>query len=141
MISPILKFVSCCRAAGYRISTAEVLDCTAQLELIDLLDEEEFRAALRSNFAKSRRDQAHFDRLYHLFFHELRGTCPRRRGSRRRRASHLAHMGQPGGGPSEQPSSSSSRETPSLPGDDAADPAESDTVSLGTKFNLGPLSS
>jgi hypothetical protein len=73
MLDTVLKFVSCCRAAGYRISTAEVLDCFQQLEFIDILDEEEFRAVLRSNFAKSRRDQAQFDRLYHLYFHELRG--------------------------------------------------------------------
>ncbi|HPS93923.1 MAG TPA: VWA domain-containing protein [Deltaproteobacteria bacterium] len=73
MLNSILKFVSCCRAAGYRISTSEVLDCFAQLELIDILDEEAFRTVLRSNFAKSRRDQSQFDHLYHLYFHELRG--------------------------------------------------------------------
>jgi uncharacterized protein with von Willebrand factor type A (vWA) domain len=73
MLDAILKFVSCCRAAGYRISTAEVLDCFQQLEFIDVLNEDEFRALLRANFAKSRRDQAQFDRLYYLYFHELRG--------------------------------------------------------------------
>ncbi|MGC9325757.1 MAG: vWA domain-containing protein [Desulfomonilia bacterium] len=72
MIHPILKFVACCRAAGYRISTSEVVDCISQLELIDVLDQDEFRAVLRANFAKSRREQGEFDRLYHLFFHELR---------------------------------------------------------------------
>ncbi|MDT8273711.1 MAG: VWA domain-containing protein [Desulfomonilia bacterium] len=72
MIHPIIKFVACCRAAGYRISTSEVLDCLTQLELIDVLDQDEFRAVLRANFAKSRREQGEFDRLYHLFFHELR---------------------------------------------------------------------
>jgi len=68
----ILKFVSCCRAADIRISTAEVLDCLTQLELVDVLEEEEFRAVLRGNFAKSRREQSRFDRIYHLFFHEMR---------------------------------------------------------------------
>jgi hypothetical protein len=143
MISPILKFVSCCRAAGYRISTAEVLDCTAQLELIDLLDEEEFRAALRSNFAKSRRDQAHFDRLYHLFFHELRGDLSEEEGLPQK-AGQVIHalMGQPEGDPAEQ----------AIIEFLSGDPfgflemmrrihAESDSVSLGAKFNLGPLSS
>lgn len=71
----ILKFVSCCRAADLRISTAEVLDCLTQLELVDLLDEEEFRAVLRSNFAKSRREQSRFDRIYQLFFHEMRSDA------------------------------------------------------------------
>lgn len=72
MVKAILRFVACCRTAGYRVSTSEVLDCISQLELVDLLNENEFRAVLRANFAKSRREQAHFDQLYHLFFHELR---------------------------------------------------------------------
>jgi len=72
MVNAILKFVACCRTAGYRISTSEVVDCLNHLQLIDMLEEEDFRAALRANFAKSRREQAQFDRLYHLFFHELR---------------------------------------------------------------------
>jgi len=72
MINLILKFVSCSRAAGLRVSTSEVLDCFDQLNRIDLLDEPQFAAVLRANFAKSRREQFHFNRLYDLFFHELR---------------------------------------------------------------------
>lgn len=72
MVNLILKFVSCCRASEIRISTSEVLDCLTQLQFIDILDEEQFRAVLRSNFAKSRREQSRLDRLYHLFFHEMR---------------------------------------------------------------------
>ena len=72
MVSLIQKFVSCARAAGLRISTSEVLDCLKQLKLVDMLDEDQFAAVLRANFAKSRREQFHFNRLYDLFFHELR---------------------------------------------------------------------
>ncbi len=72
MVNLILKFVSCCRASDIRISTSEVLDCLTQLTLIDVLDEEQFKAVLRSNFAKSRREQSRLDRIYHLFFHEMR---------------------------------------------------------------------
>ncbi len=72
MVNLLLKFVSIARAAGLRISTSEVLDCLKQLKLVDLLDEAQFAAVLRANFAKSRREQFHFDRLYELFFHELR---------------------------------------------------------------------
>ncbi len=72
MVNSILKFVSCCRTAGYRVSTSEVIDCVSQLQLIDMLDQDEFRSVLRANFAKSRREQAQFDRLYHLYFHEMR---------------------------------------------------------------------
>ncbi|MBW2427849.1 MAG: hypothetical protein JRF56_02745, partial [Deltaproteobacteria bacterium] len=72
MVNLILKFVAISRAAGLRVSTSEVLDCLHQLELIDMTDEPQFAAVLRANFAKSRREQFHFDRLYELFFHELR---------------------------------------------------------------------
>lgn len=72
MVSLVLKFVACSRAAGLRISTSEVLDCLHQLKLVDVLDENQFAAVLRANFAKSRREQFHFNRLYELFFHELR---------------------------------------------------------------------
>jgi uncharacterized protein with von Willebrand factor type A (vWA) domain len=72
MVNLVLKFVSISRAAGLRISTSEVLDCLKQLELVDILDEPQFTAVLRANFAKSRREQFHFNRLYDLFFHELR---------------------------------------------------------------------
>jgi uncharacterized protein len=72
MENVILKFASSARAAGLRVSTAEVLDCLGQLPLIDLLDEAQFATLLRSHFAKSRLERARFDDLYHLFFHELR---------------------------------------------------------------------
>lgn len=72
MLNLILKFSAACRASGLRVSTSEVIDTVRQLELIDLLDEPQFRAALRTNFAKSRREQGHFERLYDLFFHEMR---------------------------------------------------------------------
>src|SRR5512145_508890 len=72
MVRLVQQFVSCCRAAGLRVSTSEVLDSLRQLELIDPTDETQFRALLRANFAKSLRDLQHFDRLYHLFFHEMR---------------------------------------------------------------------
>jgi len=72
MVSLVLRFVACARAAGLRASTSEVLDCLSHLERIDLLDESQFRSVLQANFAKSRREQVHFERLYQLFFHERR---------------------------------------------------------------------
>jgi len=72
MVQLIQQFVSCCRASGLRVSTSEVLDSFKQLTLIDPTDELQFRALLAANFAKSLRDLQHFDRLYHLFFHEMR---------------------------------------------------------------------
>jgi uncharacterized protein len=72
MVKLIQQFVSCCRASGLRVSTSEVLDSLNQLQLIDPTDEMQFRSLLRANLAKSMRDVQHFDRLYHLFFHEMR---------------------------------------------------------------------
>ncbi|MBW1866726.1 MAG: VWA domain-containing protein [Deltaproteobacteria bacterium] len=72
MVNIVLKFAACARGGGLRVSTSEVLDCVGQLELINFLQEPQFEAVLRTNFAKSRREQHHFDQLYHLFFHELR---------------------------------------------------------------------
>jgi uncharacterized protein with von Willebrand factor type A (vWA) domain len=72
MVNLLLKFISSSRAAGLRISTSEVLDCFKQLNEVDVLDEAQFAAVLRANFAKSRREQLHFNRVYELFFHELR---------------------------------------------------------------------
>lgn len=68
----LLRFVAGARAAGLRVSTAEVLDCLQHLERIDPLEATQFKAVLQANFAKSRREQAHFERLFRLFFHELR---------------------------------------------------------------------
>ena len=51
MVNAILKFVACCRTAGYRVSTSEVVDCISQLALINMLNEDEFRSVLRANFA------------------------------------------------------------------------------------------
>ena len=72
MEAMILKFVASARAAGMRISTAETLDCLAQLPRVDVLDERQFSTVLRANFAKSRLERARFDHLYQLFFHEIR---------------------------------------------------------------------
>jgi len=68
----LLRFVAGARAAGLRISTSEVLDCLQHLERVDPLEETQFKSVLQTNFAKSHREQVHFERLYRLFFHELR---------------------------------------------------------------------
>lgn len=143
MINPILKFVSCCRAAGYRISTSEVLDCASQLELIDVLDEEEFRAALRANFAKSRRDQAHFDRLYRLFFHELRGDLSEDEGMTGKAEQVIESLrGQLNGDQSYRAIIDFLSGDPHMYLDLMRRvQTESDSTGIGTKFSLGPLSS
>lgn len=55
-----------------RVSTAEVLDCLNQLDLASPWDEAVFHTVLKANFAKSRREQSEFERLYQLFFREMK---------------------------------------------------------------------
>lgn len=68
MEETVLEFAACCRANAMRVSTAEVLDCLTHLRLISSWDEASFHSVLKTNFAKSRREQAEFDRMFNLFF-------------------------------------------------------------------------
>jgi hypothetical protein len=72
MLDTIALFVNCCRSSGLAIATAEVLDCMEQLKYINLLDENQFKAVLQTNFVKTYRMIPHFNKLYDLFFHQLK---------------------------------------------------------------------
>ncbi|MBF0452759.1 MAG: VWA domain-containing protein [Candidatus Magnetomorum sp.] len=72
MLDTIILFVSCCRSSGLSIATSEVLDCMDQLRRIDMLDEKQFKAVLQTNFVKSYRIIPQFEKLYDLFFHQLK---------------------------------------------------------------------
>ncbi|ETR74439.1 MAG: VWA containing CoxE family protein [Candidatus Magnetoglobus multicellularis str. Araruama] len=76
MIDPLALFVNCCRSSGLAIATAEVLDCMGQLRYIDLLDESQFKSVLQTNFVKSYRLIPQFEKLYDLFFHQLKSDLP-----------------------------------------------------------------
>lgn len=71
MLDIITSFAATCRAADLRVSTSELIDCASHLCLIDPSDEALFKQVLKTNFAKSRREQKKFDQLYDLFFHNL----------------------------------------------------------------------
>lgn len=72
MLNLILQFTAFCRASELKVSTSEVIDCCRHLEILNVTDEGEFKAALKTNFVKSQRDRTHFDRLYDIFFHDLK---------------------------------------------------------------------
>ncbi len=72
MLNMLLRFVAASRASGLRISTSEVLDVSDQLRLVDPTDEAAFRTVLTANFAKGLHERERFDRLYELFFKEMR---------------------------------------------------------------------
>ncbi len=69
MLDTMIEFTNCCRLYGLRVSTSEVLDSIRHLAIINIMDEKEFQTVIRSNYAKSRRDQSRFNSLYDLFFH------------------------------------------------------------------------
>ncbi|SLM27978.1 conserved hypothetical protein [Desulfamplus magnetovallimortis] len=71
MLQTIINFTSCCRSYGLKVSTSEVIDCIAQINLTDPLDEQTFKTILQANFAKSRREQSRFTYIYNLFFHAI----------------------------------------------------------------------
>lgn len=68
MLESILRFTTCCRNANLQVSPAELIIALQHLSLVNPLQEREFKTALKSNFAKSRRDQAIFERVFTLFF-------------------------------------------------------------------------
>lgn len=72
MIKALLQFAALCRAGGLRISTSEILDTVRCLEALNLADEDSFRAALRANFVKEKKDRESFEKIYDLYFHILR---------------------------------------------------------------------
>ena len=72
MIRALLQFARLCRAGGLRVSTAEVLAAVQCLTALDLADEDSFRAALRANFVKERKDRERFEKIYDLYFQSLR---------------------------------------------------------------------
>jgi hypothetical protein len=72
MLDTITLFVNCCRSSGLTIATAEVLDCMDQLRYVNILDENQFKAVLQTNFVKSYRTIPYFNKLYDLFFHKLK---------------------------------------------------------------------
>jgi len=71
MIHMVLKFSEFCRASDLNVSTSEVLDCLSHMELVNVIDEKEFKTVLCANFVKTARDKSHFNSLYDIFFHDL----------------------------------------------------------------------
>lgn len=72
MVDAIIRFARLCRAAGLRVSISEVLDAIRHIERIDLADEEQFHAALKADFVKSRSDEGRFEEIYNLYFNLLK---------------------------------------------------------------------
>ena len=64
----IVGFVQILRSLGVRVSVAETLDAVDGLSLINALDRDEFRTALKCALIKSAEDQGYFNEAFNLFF-------------------------------------------------------------------------
>ncbi len=69
----ILEFIGDLRRADVRVGTTEALDALQAAAAIGLDDREDFRHALAATLVKETRDLATFDRLFDLYFFDLKG--------------------------------------------------------------------
>jgi len=72
MDARLLEFIGELRRAELRISPSEAVDALLAAAEVGLDDRETFRAALAATLVKSARDQETFDRLFDLYFLDLR---------------------------------------------------------------------
>src|SRR3990172_518446 len=68
----ILEFVGDLRKAEIRVSTTEALDALQAAAEVGLADRDGFRAALAATLVKEARDLPAFDRLFDLYFFDLK---------------------------------------------------------------------
>ncbi len=68
----ILEFIGDLRRAEIRVATTEALDALQAAAEVGLADREAFRAALAATLVKDARDLPTFDRLFDLYFFDLR---------------------------------------------------------------------
>ncbi len=85
------EFAGLLRGNGVRVSTSELIDAAAALEVVGLRDGEQARAALSATLIKRGEDLATFDELYELYF--LRGAALHRAGRGRELQASLQRAG------------------------------------------------
>ena len=68
----ILEFIGDLRKAEIRVSTTEALDALAATTEVGLAERDDFRAALAATLVKEARDLPAFDRLFDLYFFDLK---------------------------------------------------------------------
>jgi len=68
----ILEFIGDLRRADIRVSTTEALDALGAAAEVGLDERDDFRAALAATLVKEARDLPAFDRLFNLYFFDLK---------------------------------------------------------------------
>lgn len=69
----ILEFIGDLRRAEVRVSTTEALDALRAAEVVGLEDRNDFRHALATTLIKETRDLPAFERIFDLYFFDLKG--------------------------------------------------------------------
>jgi uncharacterized protein with von Willebrand factor type A (vWA) domain len=69
----ILEFIGDLRRAEVRVSTTEALDALRAAEVVGLEDRNDFRHALATTLIKETRDLPTFERIFDLYFFDLKG--------------------------------------------------------------------
>ncbi len=69
----ILEFIGDLRRAEVRVSTTEALDALRAAEVLGLDDRDDFRHALATTLIKETRDLPTFERIFDLYFFDLKG--------------------------------------------------------------------
>lgn len=88
----LIRFVHVLRHLGVPVNPAETIDALAAIDLVDLADRAQVRAALRSTLVKTEGHAPLFDRAFDLFFarpEERRARTEQRRLTRQARAAAL----------------------------------------------------
>ena len=69
----ILEFIGDLRRAEVRVSTTEALDALHAAQTVGLEDRDDFRHALAATLVKETRDLPTFERIFDLYFFDLKG--------------------------------------------------------------------
>ena len=69
----ILEFIGDLRRAEVRVSTTEALDALHAAQALGLEDRDDFRHALAATLVKETRDLPTFERIFDLYFFDLKG--------------------------------------------------------------------
>ena len=74
MDTAIIRFIAALRKGGVRVSLSENLDCLEAVGTMGLEDKSIFRATLAATLVKQSRDMSIFDKLFTLYFTDLKSV-------------------------------------------------------------------
>lgn len=88
----LIKFIRILRQLGVRVSSAEAIDAFQALTRVDMVDREQFRAALRSCLVKTKPERNVFELAFEQFFVDPEEKQRRRELRRRQEEARLDQL-------------------------------------------------